>query len=93
MADKFNPQTSTHLPNGAEIKLRSIINNELVVLCYWEGRTAPWVTWRADLKGNASWGRYFREESAAIENYKERCQHVLNLSSLFGGKVYSSVLS
>lgn len=65
--------TMRKLRNGATlIEERTTPYGESVVLGYWEGHVAPWVTWRMDREGNTFWGSYHRTREAAAENLAKR---------------------
>lgn len=70
--DDFNPQTATHLPNGAEIIRRAYIDHVgWIWLAKWG---AEYVTWRAPFysPGSTTGGRYLDNESDAVKVYRER---------------------
>lgn len=62
----------TTLKNGARVVEEYRNEQDHVVLAFWGGHGAPWVTWWCDKEGNAHWGRYFQTEAEARANFQER---------------------
>lgn len=76
----FNFKAALNLLNGAEILNRFQVNEYFVVLCKWSSSSAaPYVTWRLDEKGNAYWGHYHQELTAAEQDFTNRCKSCSSL--------------
>ncbi len=47
-------------------------NDRWIVLCRWDGHSAPFVTWAMGNEGSCFWGHYFKTLAEADKDYEER---------------------